>query len=565
MSEINEQEEGMLTGQTAEQTEQTTTQTVNTPEMFTDPNLDYGMDFGVDLSGTTADTGTTVQTSPIVGTGSVTGDLGQVTVDQEKIEQDINDTVNLFDTTSGVLSSMGFTPMGTAFSPSIFDPSDRTPVQVGTKTVNGVKVPESVLALGATSQYIDTLNNLLSSEQADSFVSQMSELTGEEYTKQDFVESLGLTWGDDSFTVAGKYGGFSLYEYDEESNQYVKTLDKEASAIDAYLPVVSDALQQFFITGVATAGIGSFIGVDPATVKNTYDVVTAIENDDVVGAVLGSLELSGFGSPTDYVQNWIDTSLAETELGSFGNTVANWAFNNSDHLAEATVKIGTKVLEGEDLDKAIASGVWHYIKDGGGFSDLGFDVDLDLGWDFDFDLGDGWDTPEWLKAIDSEALQPVKDFFVEAYNDLNENVLRPVEEGILKPTEEIIKEGAEEVAETAEEIKDEYIDPMVDATREAGREIKETYETVEDWIKDNMPDIDVPDWLKDLLKQQLGLGGMGLGGAGGVAGGADEFELSNKIQVEEPDLIKGFDLEEFIQTGKQERQQFASLDNPFLK
>ena len=254
--------------------------------------------------------------------------------------------------------------------------------------------------------------------------------------------------GGDTFKVPGKYGGYSVYEYDEESNQYLKTEDRESSAIDAYLPVVADAIQDFFYKGVLTAGLGTMVGSTETVqnIKQAADVVKSVENDDVLGAVAGALDLAGLPSPTDYIEGFIEDSLGETtDLGSIGN----WALNNKDHIAEAVVEFADTAIKEGDLGDATKDAVVEYIKDGGGVSDLMPEGDFDFP-DIDFEVP------------------------------------------------EVIKDVAGIIADGASAVNREVIKPLVKTVEEVGDEIKDTYkEEIEPYIEREFDDF------KDYYKTEI--------------------------------------------------------------
>jgi hypothetical protein len=244
-----------------------------------------------------------------------------------------------------------------------------------------------------------------------------------------------------------------------------------------------DILKSAVLGGVSGAVQGLEVDLDAATtagnvakaneiastlnvvenVKNTIDVVKAVESGNVLGAISSGMELAGVDSLVDYTQNVIDDSLSETNLGDLGNTVANWAFNNSDHIAEATVKFADTMIKGGDLGEASQDAVIEYIKDGGGIKDLlpesaGLDIDIDL------------EVPEVVK----EVAQVIAD----GASAINRNVIKPAVETV------------EEVGQVAINTVKEVAEPVVDVVRETGRATEEAYGRVEDLVKEELSDFD---------------------------------------------------------------------------
>ena len=244
-----------------------------------------------------------------------------------------------------------------------------------------------------------------------------------------------------------------------------------------------DILKSAVLGGVSGAVKGLEVDLDAATtagdvakaneiastlnvvdkVKNAIDVVEAVENKNVLGAISSSMELAGVDGLVDYTQNIIDDSLSETNLGDLGNTVADWAFNNSDHIAEATVKFADTMIKGGDLGEASQDAVIEYIKDGGGIKDLlpesaGLDIDIDL------------EVPEVVK----EVAQVIAD----GASAINRNVIKPAVETV------------EEVGQVAMNTVKEVAEPIVDVVRETGRATEEAYGRVEDLVKEELSDFD---------------------------------------------------------------------------
>ena len=239
-----------------------------------------------------------------------------------------------------------------------------------------------------------------------------------------------------------------------------------------------DILKSAVLGGVSGAVKGLEVDLDAATtagnvakaneiastlnvvenVKNAIDVVEAVENKNVLGAISSSMELAGVDGLVDYTQNIIDDSLSETNLGDLGNTVADWAFNNSDHIAEATVKFADTMIKGGDLGEASQDAVIEYIKDGGGIKDLlpesaGLDIDIDL------------EVPEVVK----EVAQVIAD----GASAINRNVIKPAVETV----EEVGQVAMDTVKEVAGDVKQTYkedIEPYIERELD---DIKDYYKT----------------------------------------------------------------------------------------
>jgi len=159
----------------------------------------------------------------------------------------------------------------------------------------------------------------------------------------------------------------------------------------------------------------------------------------------------------------------------------------------------------------IAKGLWEYGKSGGELPSV----------NFDFSTGN-WDTPEWLKAIDKEALQPIKDSIKAGYDELNDKVLNPIQE----TADELIR-GLPTTKEQWNELEEAYHENIEDPAEEFMQGLNDGFEG------SDSPDVDVETPDVDL---DLSLDGLG----GGSVGDAD---IVNVI-LEDPELVSGFQYEE---------------------
>jgi hypothetical protein len=180
--------------------------------------------------------------------------------------------------------------------------------------------------------------------------------------------------------------------------------------------------------------------------------------------------------------------------------------DNLQAVSNSLTKFGTKLASGEDPEKALASAMWDYVQSDGAMPSL----------DINLDLGEGWDTPEWLRQIDSEALQPIKDAIVAGYQEVNDKVLNPIQE-IGSAAAGVVREAGRDVREG--------VDPYANAVREVGRDIRDAASGVE------MPSINLPD-LPDFT---------GSSGSSGYTGSTDPLDLVT-VRLDNPELVRGFDL-----------------------
>lgn len=265
-----------------------------------------------------------------------------------------------------------------------------------------------------------------------------------------------------------KQNMYKGYRYNPNTGEY-DYYDNTPSMIDQALPV----LIKTGITAVAGnalgAIVGGFTGLNPDTInsiKKTIDIVDAVKEGNVLDAVSSSLSLSGMGSPAETIQGFIEDSLTYTSnLGTVGNAVADWAFNNSDVLSESILKFTDKMLQGEGFEGSLQSAALEYIKEGGGFSDL-----IPEGSGFDID------TPEFVEQIG--------DIIAEGASEFNRNVIRPV----LDSAEEVAGTMADTVRETGRDIR-EFVDPAVETVRETGRDAREAVDPIVETVRETGRDV----------------------------------------------------------------------------
>ena len=154
-----------------------------------------------------------------------------------------------------------------------------------------------------------------------------------------------------------------------------------------------------------------------SAIESGVDIVKAVDNGDVLGAISSTLDLTGNGSPASYIKDALGTTDAQTA---------------------GILKVIDKQLQGESLDDSVKSGAAAWIKEGG-------IKELDL----DMDFGDGdWETPEAIKAIG--------DKLVEGASWANENFIKPVVN-----TVETLGAGAIEAASQANQfVQREVLDDI---------------------------------------------------------------------------------------------------------
>jgi hypothetical protein len=494
--------------------------------------------------------------------------------------------------------------------------------------------------------FIENLNQMLESDSASQYAQQMttkaSDFFGEtpdgyqtEYNALDYLKDLGVSNDNGKFTVAGKYGGYSVYDYDAETNQFVKTDDKESTFIDATLPVVAEALAMYVVTagignaisttstvagisGGSTAvanGIGQGIaqgasaalqggntedilksaalggldgyveGLDLLTSDAEYmlgladsgaelashaetmnmvmdgvDLVTAIDEKDVLGALDAGLSLGGLSSTKEVVSNTLlgtfDDSifvnrhsdvLAEVGIkatvdiaqgadakeviqNATNNTIkelvlteenvsgvisdfagdSEFVANNLDAITKTAIEASGAVLDGENRDKIIETAALTYIKEGGQLTpntEGGANI-LDKAEDWYHEnienpLEEFWQEIEperevienalggTVKFVDEKVVQPVVNTVKTIVKEADQVVrdLPTTKEdwkGLEDDAKTFASSAAETVKETAAQVKEDYVDPVVDVVRDTGRQAEEVYGTVEDFVKEEV-------------------------------------------------------------------------------
>lgn len=338
-------------------------------------------------------------------------------------------------------------------------------------------------------------------------------------------------------------GGVSLAQGDSLDEAIVKGF---TAGLGEHAKGAAEALEAAQAAGESVEVIkGLQAASDVANnVKNVVNIGQAIESGNILKGLSSGMELAGIGSLVDYTEDVIAESLGETAGMGIDGALTEWAFYNSDHIAEATVKFADTLIKGGNLGDATVGAVKEYIKDGGGVSDL-----LPSGEGFGINL----EVPEVVEQI----AQTIAD----GASAINRNVIKPAieqadqlvrdlpttkedwqeAENLVKQT--IIDPTAETVRETGRDIR-EAADPYANAVRETGRDIEEAYGQAEDYVKSLLPegpDLDFPDFDFPSLS-----GGQYVGG-GGYSG--DKADLVT-VQLTDPELVKGF--------------EYDSLNNPLM-
>jgi len=347
--------------------------------------------------------------------------------------------------------------------------------------------------------------------------------------------------------VQGEYGGYKQYTYNPETNQYELTRDTEKSMLEAAAPDLAVAA----FTAAATAGLGSALSSSFAissttgqaiaagatsalqggdledvvvsalsagfaeevktlqeaaqtvgatkeaialadtmkSVETAIDLVKAVDNKNILGAISSGMELAGMDSLLDFTEDTIAESLGETAGMGVDGALTEWACYNSDHIAEATLKFADTLIKGGNLGEATQDAVIKYIRDEGGFSDLfpkgeGFNIDFE--------------TPE--------VIEQVAQWIADGASTVNRAIIKPtvgaietLAYGAVGAADELVraipitKEEAEQfIDNTAEFVRNtgrdirEAVSPVTETVRGTGRQIEETYDTAEDYVKEEV-------------------------------------------------------------------------------
>ena len=186
----------------------------------------------------------------------------------------------------------------------------------------------------------------------------------------------------------------------------------------------------------------------------TIDIVKAVEDKNILGAVTGILDVADLDSPLTFIEDKISENFGEYD----------WVAENTEALAASTLKFSVKMADGSNAEDAAQSALGTYIRKGGKLPD----VDIDKGdWD-------GFDIPQELKDV----FHATKDF-------VDDNVVKPIQ-GAVEGIVDTAKEGVKYVQENLEEFKTEYVDPVTGDIRDAGRYIAEEADELKDTVVDNV-------------------------------------------------------------------------------
>lgn len=257
-------------------------------------------------------------------------------------------------------------------------------------------------------------------------------------------------------------GGVSLAQGDDLDEAIVKGL---TAGLSEHAKGAAEALEAAQAAGESAEVIkGLQAASDVANnVKNVVNIGQAIESGDVLKGLSNGMELAGIGSLVDYTEDVIAESLGETAGMGIDGALTEWAFYNSDHIAEATVKFADTLVKGGDLGDATVGAVKEYIKDGGGLSDL-----VPSGGDFDLDL----EVPEVVEQV----AQAIAD----GASAINRNVIKPAIEGAdqvvraLPTTKEDWQEAETFVKENTAALREDFSNLNRDVRQELA-DFDETY------------------------------------------------------------------------------------------
>ena len=225
-------------------------------------------------------------------------------------------------------------------------------------------------------------------------------------------------------------------------------------------------------------------------VKDGVDLVKAVESGDVLGAISSGLDLADMGSPTELVTGFIEDNLAVTSDIPVFNELGDWAFNNSEPLAEAIIKVSDKMLQGEDIGDAVKSGVVEFVKEGGGVSELVPEFDGE-GIDFVKQVADV--LSEGASFVNRELIQPVVTTVeqlgqgaIEAASEANRFIQREVIDEVqvylseqnetfqaaLQPVKEDFSKLNETVRNELSAFDSEYLQPVKESVSQINQDVR---------------------------------------------------------------------------------------------
>ena len=354
-------------------------------------------------------------------------------------------------------------------------------------------------------EQLDNINNLLGSEDYDSYLSQYTQALNSEFGEdrtglyQDnraVLDNLGIG---NRFKVAGEYGGEKEYEFNTDTGEFDLIRDNTNSRDNAMLGTVSNAIVEQGAMFLATAGLGNALApaIQAATGLGTAasvgvgtgianGVSTALQGGDL-GDVVTSGVTSGLGSYASGLTeaaNAVDASASVIEQARIVNNISNVV-----DIAQAVESGNVLGAISSGLDLAGSTGIelmvddffydnfgeYDFVTDNlNAISDAtiafadaqlsgdnleetlmatmkqyiesdGGLPDIGLGGEgFDFDLGINFTRPEWLDNI------PFGDF--EGFGDFDTSQLRALGDYILAGASEINREVIRPVIDGVEQI-----------------------------------------------------------------------------------------------------------------
>ena len=309
----------------------------------------------------------------------------------------------------------------------------------------------------------------------------------------------------------------------------------------------------------ADAGTAAMQAADAAGLSNTASMAagTAAQTAAAAGKGLtiagktlsynqsmGLLTAAATGDPKQAIGQIFGADLVKGGLGKIGVTVDTVGDVQYNAVSQGLNTVVNKVAAGEDLDKALASGLVTYVKEDGtrGSIDLGGSLGLDvsglkkvvedlvrpigaIATDFAHFVEDAVPVEAIKKAgseFDDAVLQPAKGLAEEGAS-IAGDVLSVVDDEVIQPVIQGVEEGASvagdvlsaadtAVRDAASAFDDAVIQPIGDAFSDLDTAVRQALPDI------NGPDIDLPDVnlpdidlnLPDFNMPSFGLGDMGM-------------------------------------------------------
>lgn len=298
----------------------------------------------------------------------------------------------------------------------------------------------------------------------------------------------GYTKGLDTLTADAEYM-LGLADGGAELASHAETMNMVMDGVDLVTAIDEKDVLGALDAGLSLGGMPSTKEIVSNTLLGTFDDSTFVNRHSDVLAEVGikaTVDIAQGADAKEVIQNATNNTIKELVLteDNVSRVISDFAgdsefvANNLDAITKTAIEASGAVLDGENRDKIIETAALTYIKEGGQLT-----PNTEGGASI-LDKAEDW----YHENIEN----PLEEFWqeIEPEREVIENALggavKFVDEKVVQPVVNTVKTIVKEADQVIGQVKEDYIDPVTGAVRETGRAIEAGYGVAEDFVKEEV-------------------------------------------------------------------------------